>query len=486
MNGDTTVEPNETFSVNLTSPVNATVADAQADVTIANDDVPSISITDLSVNEGNTGTTNAVVTLTLSAASTNTVTVNYATAGGTATAGTDYTAASGTATFAQGSTSTTISISVTGDTTVEPNDTFLVNLTSPVSATIADTQAVVTILNDDSPLLTIGNRTVTEGNSGTVSALFTVTLSAASTSTVTVVYATANATALADIDYVPTSGTLTFAPGITSQSITVPVIGDTLDEANETFVVGLSAPTNATLGTPSQGTGTITDNDATPSLSINDLTVNEGNSGGVLATFTVTLSAVSGRPVSVNYATSNGTATVGAGDYVAASGTLSFSPGTTSQQVSVTVNGDLLDENNETLNLNLSGASAATIADNRGIANIVNDDLPPTVSINDVSVTEGNNGTSNVTFTVTLSDASGKTVTVDYATADGSALAGSDYVARTGTLTFNPGVVTRTFTVIVVGDRISEATETFVVNLSTATNATIADGQGVCTITDND
>ena len=326
MTGDTTVEPNETFSVNLTSPVNATVADAQADVTIANDDAPSISITDLSVNEGNTGTTNAVVTLTLSAASTNTVTVNYATAGGTATAGTDYTAASGTATFAQGSTSTTISISVTGDTTVEPNDTFLVNLTSPVSATIADTQAVVTILNDDSPLLTIGNRTVTEGNSGTVSALFTVTLSAASTSTVTVVYATATATALADIDYVTTSGTLTFAPGITSQSITVPVIGDTLDEANETFVVGLSAPTNATLGTPSQGTGTITDNDATPSLSINDLTVNEGNTGGVLATFTVTLSAVSGRTVSVNYATSNGTATTGAGDYVAASGTCRSRP----------------------------------------------------------------------------------------------------------------------------------------------------------------
>ena len=134
----------------------------------------------------------------------------------------------------------------------------------------------------------------------------------------------------------------------------------------------------------------------------------------------------------------------------------------------------------------LSGASNATIADTRGVATIVDDDLPPTMSINDVSVTEGNNGTRTVTFTVTLSAASGRTITVNYATANGSALAGSDYVTRTGTLTFNPGVTTRTFTIAIVGGQVQEATETFVVNLSTATNATISDGQGVCTITDND
>jgi N,N-dimethylformamidase beta subunit-like, C-terminal/Domain of unknown function (DUF4082)/Bacterial Ig-like domain/Calx-beta domain/Bacterial Ig domain/Purple acid Phosphatase, N-terminal domain len=451
---------------------------------------PAISISDLSINEGDVGQTNAVVTLTLSATSPSTVTVQYVTADGTAAATTDYTAGSGTATFTPGTTSTTVTIPVNGDTTVEPNETFFVNLTSPVNGTITDAQGVVTIVNDDSTLseLTLGNGTVTEGNTGSISATFTVTLTPAKTTgPVTVSYQTADGTATAGSDYVATSGTLTIPAGTTTQTITVPVLGDTLDEANETFLVRLSAPVGAALGTPSQGTGTITDNDATPAFRISDVSLNEGSGGGtVLATFTVTLSAVSGRATSVNYATSNGTATVGSGDYVAASGTLSFPAGTTSQQVSVTVNSDLLNENNETFNLNLSGATSATIADNRGIATIVNDDLPPAVSIADVSVMEGNTGTKNVTFTVALSAASGKTITVNYATANGDALAGSDYVAKTGTVTFNPGQTTRTFTVAIVNDRVAEATETFVVNLPTATNASIADNQAVCTITDND
>ena len=435
--GDTTVEPNESFVVNLSSPVGATIADSQATVTILNDDQPSISIADLSLNEGNAATTNAVVTLSLSAPKATAVTVNFATANGSATAGSDYTTASGTATFAANATSTTISIPVTGDTTAELNESFVVNLSSPVGATIADSQATVTIVNDDQPLLTIGNRTVTEGDTGTVTAAFTVTLSPASAGPVTVSYATANGSALAGSDYTATSGQLTFTPGATSRTINVPVLGDTLDEANETFTVLLSAPTNATLGTASQGTGTITDNDAAPSLGVNDVTVTEEN-GPVTTTFTVTLSAVSGRTVTVNYATSNGTATTAAGDYVGKSGSLSFLPGTTTQSVSVTVNGDALNENNETFNLNLSGASAATIADSRGVATIVDDDPTPTLAILDVSITEGNSGTKNATFTVSLSTASGRTVTVAYATANGSAVAVLDYSSRSGTLTFNP------------------------------------------------
>ena len=99
--------------------------------------------------EGNSGTTNAVFTVTLSAASTSTVTVDYATANGTATAGSDYTAGTGTLSFAAGTTSKTITVAVTGDTAVEPNETFVVNLTNAVGATIADAQGVGTITNDD-------------------------------------------------------------------------------------------------------------------------------------------------------------------------------------------------------------------------------------------------------------------------------------------------------------------------------------------------
>ena len=131
---------------------------------------PSLSIGDVSVNEGQSGSTNATFTVALSAASSQTVTVNYATANGTATAGSDYTAASGTLTFTAGQTSKTVTVPVAGDTAIESNETFTVNLTGPTNATLADGQAVGTILNDDFPTLSIGDVTVNEGNSGTTNA----------------------------------------------------------------------------------------------------------------------------------------------------------------------------------------------------------------------------------------------------------------------------------------------------------------------------
>jgi hypothetical protein len=190
--------------------------------------------------------------------------------------------------------------------------------------------------------------------------------------------------------------------------------------------------------------------------------------------------------VTVNYATSNGTASATAGDYVAASGSLSFPAGVIAQTVTVVVNSDVRDEADETFNVDLSAAVAATIADSRGVATITDNDPTPTVSIADVAITEGNTGTRTVTFTLTLSAASNRTITVVYATADGTALAGSDYTARTATVTFNAGIVTRTFTVTITGDAIVEPDETFVVNLTSPTNVTIADGQAVCTIVNND
>ena len=117
---------------------------------------------------------------------------------------------------------------------------------------------------------------------------------------------------------------------------------------------------------------------------------------------------------------------------------------------------------------------------------ITNDDTQPTISINDVSVTEGNAGTTSAGFTVSLSNASSQTITVNYATADNTATAGSDYVAASGTLTFTPGQTSQPLSVTVNGDLLNEADVTFNVNLSAATNATIADNQGVGTIVDDD
>ena len=133
----------------------------------------------------------------------------------------------------------------------------------------------------------------------------------------------------------------------------VTVNGDVKAEPNETLLVNLSAPTNATI-LDGQGTGTITNDDGAPTLSINDVSVAEGNAGTTTLGFTVTLSAVSGQTVTVDYATANGTATTADGDYLAASGTLTFAPGVTTQPVNVTVNGDVKDEPNETFLVNLS------------------------------------------------------------------------------------------------------------------------------------
>jgi hypothetical protein len=449
-----------------------------------NDPAPSLSIDDVALAEGDAGSFNADFTVTLSTASGQTVTVGYATANGTATAGSDYSATSGTLTFPPGTTARTVPVPVIGDTTVEPNETFFVNLTAPVNATIVDGQGLGTILNDDGTTISIDDVTVTEGNAGTVNAVFTLDLSDPSATSVSVDYATADGTATAGSDYVAGSGTVVFPPGTLTQTVTVVVNGDVLDEPDETFFVNLSNAQGATIF-DSQGLGTIADDDPAASLAINDVTVVEGNAGSVNAVFTVTLSSPSGQAVAVDFATQDGTATAGA-DYVAQAGTLTFPPGTTTRQVAVAVLGDLLAEPDETFFVNLSAPVNATIADGQGLGTILNDDAVPSLAINDVTVVEGNSGTTNATFLVSLSAPSGQTVTVSYATADGTATAGSDYVAAAGTLAFPPGTTLLPVTVLVIGDTLAEPNETFFVNLSAPVNATIADGQGVGTIADDD
>jgi len=482
--GDLVDEPDETFQVSLSNPTNATIAVAQATGTIVDDDQATLSVNNVTVTEGNAGSVNAAFAVTMSAASSQSVTVNYATANATATAGSDYTAASGQLTFAPGETSKTVNVAVLGDTIDEPNETFTLNLSGATNASIATGTGTGTITDDDgAPSLSINSVTVTEGNTGTTTATFTVTLSAVSGQTVTVNYGTANGTATAGTDYTTTSGQLIFAPGVTTQTISVPVIGDTLDEPNETFTVGLSGAVNATIGTGT-GTGTITDDDATPSLTINNVTATESST--VPATFTVTLSAASGQNVTVNYATSNGTATAGS-DYTAIPTTqLVFSPGQTSKTITVPLLEDSLDEANETFTVNLSSAVNATIADSQGVGTITDNDPTPSLAINNATVTEGNSGTVSATFTVTLSAASGQTVTVNYATASGTATSGSDFTSTSGQLSFSPGQTSKTIAVPVLGDTRDEPNETFNLNLSSVVNATIADSQGLGTINDDD
>src|SRR5262249_19314869 len=187
--------------------------------------------------EGNSGTTSANFTVSLSVPFTQTVSINWVTADGTAVAGSDYTAGSGTLTFPPGGTSKTVTVAVLGGTTHEPNETFFVNLSHPPNATIGDGQGLGTISDDDpAPLLAISDVSVLESAGP---AVFTVSLSAASGWTVTVNYATQSFTATAGSDFTTTSGTLTFAPGETSKTVAVPIIDDTVQESDEIFFVNL-------------------------------------------------------------------------------------------------------------------------------------------------------------------------------------------------------------------------------------------------------
>jgi hypothetical protein len=223
------------------------------------------------------------------------------------------------------------------------------------------------------PSSSVGDATITEGNTGTTNATFTVTLSKAVGADVTVHYETANGSALAGSDYIAASGTVTIPAGQTSRTFTVAVKGDRVAEPTEYFTVNLSSPTNATIG-DGQGTGTILDEDTSPSISISDVTKYEGNSGTTKFVFTVSLSAASDSRVTVNFATSNGSAKKNDNDYVANSGKLTFAPGQTSKTITISVKGDKKKESDETFFVTLTKANGALIDDDQGVGTILNDD----------------------------------------------------------------------------------------------------------------
>jgi hypothetical protein len=608
-------------------------------------DQPAASIADLSRPEGNVQN-NATLTVTLSSPAILPTTITFATAPDTganpATVGSDYTAATGMVTFAVGETEKTITVPIIGDLLNEPDETFRVVLSSPVGVTLADGEAIVTIENDDAlPEITINNVMVIEPAAGTANAIFQVSLSNPVSTPVSVGFATANGTAVEPTDYTAAAGTLTFAAGQTTATISVPVLADTVQEGAETFTVVLANPMGgefpggaATLA----GTATIVDaaaskivmrlesrnaqgeiqtvfepgdliriraylTDATasdpddqdgvfqhfhdlvynaglvdltgavvfgpeyqnqqsgdvsmdglvdelgasaglaptgpdevlfweisftaqadglaqfstnpadilplhesllfdppepvlpneiqygsidvligsgPTISIGDAQAVEGNSGTTPMVFEVSLSTPHIAPITVSYATSNGTATAPA-DYQAASGQVTFAAGETTKTITVNVVGDTVLEPAETFLVTLSNPVNAEIAagGGQGTGTILDDEVR-TLSIDDRVIAEGGFGV----FTVALSSPAANPITVNFATADGTATANADYVPATGTLTFNAGEQTKTITVQTLPDEISDDDETFTVQLSGATGANIARGTGTGTISE--
>src|SRR5256714_4921348 len=382
------------------------------------------------------------------------VSVHYATSNGTATAGSDYTATSGDLNWADGDTSDrTFTIPITDDGTYEGDETVNIALTNATGGAQIGPQgtAGLTIIdNDAAPAFSIDDVTHDEGDAGTTSYTFTVTKTGTTDLISTVDFATADSTATTvDGDYVATNGTLTFAPGDTTKQFTVLVNGDTKFENDETFVANLTNPTNATIS-DDQGVGTITNDDAPPSFSIDDVIHNEGNTGTTSYTFTVTKTGSTALSASVDYETMDGTA-VAPGDYTAIPiTTLTFAPGDTTMQVTVFVNGDTTYETNEIFTVHLSNPSDATISDADGTGTITNDDAPPAFSIDDVSNQEGNTGTTSYTFTVTKTGATEVSSSVVYETVNGTAVAPGDFTAiPQTTLTFAAGDTQKQVTALV-------------------------------------
>lgn len=495
--GDTVDESDETFTLTLTADTGAPVSldDATATGTILDDDEAiTIAIADISVEEGDEGTTDAVFTVILSEASTEDIVLSFLTEDGTATAGSDYTGTSGTVTIEAGETEATFTVPVLGDTTYDPNETFLANLTiqSGTGVSLADDSATATIVDDDGVTVSIADVTVDE-SAGTMT--FEVSLSDDCSEAVTVYYATADGTATAGTDYTSASGSVTIAAGDRTATFTVPILSDTADEADETLTVTLSLPDDAVVTlSDAEATGTITDNDPGPTITISDLTAAEGDSGNTAYTITVTLSEASQRAITLTYDTVAGTALADVDFTALALQSVVIAAGETTAEFTVYVTGDTTDEDNETFTLDFTAPDDVTLTDGENgdgvfTVAITDDDDPPTATLSDVTVTEGDSGSVNATFTITLSEASGHDITFTYSTADGTATAGNDYTSGSGTVTIYAGSTTAEVTIPVLADTVVESSETFTLTVTAEDEpVTLEDDElaATATITDND
>ena len=490
---DSQVEDPEFFKVVLSNPSRASISDSIGVGTIV--DEPLLSIDNVTLSEGHSGTTDAVFTVTLSPSRFQTVTVDYATSDSTALAGDDYNSAFGTLTFNAYETSQTITVIVNGDLNLENDEFFKVNLTNADNAYIAKNQGTGIIENDDFGIF-IQDMTISEGEE---TAFIPVIKWPQYPLTADVDYSMVDGTATAWEDYDPMYGTITLLGSRTVNFISVPLHDDTFFEEDEYFFIELSNVMNTDITlVDNQGQCTILENDTPPTISINDTLIIEGNDDGTEADFTVCLSHASTDTVTVDYQIQPGTTAdldygADSDDFLQpADHSLTFVPGDTSQILSILIISDIIWEYDEFFFVILENPHNATIEDGEGICTILNDDplpeIPPAVTISDVTIVEGDNGFSNAVFTYNSDPAyslwEGQFI---YSTADGTVKAEEDYVAVSDGILFNPQVeISGTITVPIIGDGVMEGDEIFYLNLYQPESCTFADSQGVCTILNED
>ncbi|HET9217470.1 MAG TPA: Calx-beta domain-containing protein, partial [Terriglobia bacterium] len=462
----------------------------------------AVFVSDATASEGNVGSNGvATVFLTLSHDVAVPTTVNWATANGTAIAGLDYVGASGSATFDPGTDRVAITITLLGDGLVEADEWFSVVLSAPVGMVIGRETGTATILNDDAtPLVSVSavDAAGAEQNRDPLSFVITRSANLAGDIVVNLSW-TGTAALTSDYTLAATGGmlsanglTLTMVAGTTSATISATPVDDTAQETSENVTLNLLTGAGYAVGN-ANATGSIADND-TPAVVTLGVTDSQGaEQGSDPIVFTIARTANTSSSITINLSWS-GPAVFGA-DYTVAvnGGTLSgngtqltLSAGISSATITVTPTNDTAVELNEAVVLGLSSGTGYTVGTPSSQSGTIVDNDLPSVSIANAQITEGNNGTSTVVITVTLSAAKSTPVTVAYATANGTAVAPTDYQSSSGTVTFAPGVTSRTISISIVGDRTQEANETFQVNLSNPSGATIGTGTATVTILDDE
>ncbi|WP_419847676.1 Calx-beta domain-containing protein [Candidatus Poriferisocius sp.] len=498
---DRLVEEDETLEVVLSNIVGATPGSNGAG-TIIDATRPAIRVADDAAAEGDP----LEFVVTLNRQHDTAVTVDYATASsGTnpATASSDYTPASGTVTFPPGTTRRTVAVATLSDQDDETDETLTLTLSNPTgTARILDGTATGTIHNAARPVITVNSPLQAEGEEIT----FILRLSRPATEAITVDYTTADGTATGgtglprsgeagwnDVDYQNASGTLTFAPGTTSRAVKVMLAPDYIDESTETFYLELDNAVNATLPTANyRATATILDTTPLPRFTFEEATSLDEETG--LSVNDISISPISDRTVTVDWTVSEARqqelnpATAGV-DFVAGSGTLTFPPGTSRRPINVTMIDDDIYEGTEYYRIALSNSVNAflpfTGTDNQVVKQqFITDDESVIFSFADAAAAEDE----DVVFTVQRSGRNLNAVGVRYETVDGSAKAGTDYVANSGTLIFAEDESAAEIKVETIGDSESESRESFTVRLTPlATSPTaigILDNEATGTIID--
>ena len=450
---------------------------------VDNDNLPEISIDDVTAFEGDAGVTNFDFTITLDDSSSETITVGYLIQGISAISADDYEVTSGVLTFVSDDTLQVLTVSVLGDIYFEGADSFNVVLNNPVNAVLLDSIGLGIIANDDSmPALTITGTRIIEGTGNNTQAVLVVSQDRASINDVSFSYSTSDGSAMSSLlDYVAVSNASdTIRSGYLSTEIIIDIIGDANFELDETFAVTLSNVQNGTIAVATDSVTIVNDDDVV-SISIGNVQITEDNN----AVFTVNLSAMSDDTVTVEYRTFDQTALEGE-DYVSVSDTLTFQPRVTTGTITITIIDDNKYENDEIFGLELFNSVNGRLENTTTTGTIVDNDNLPEISIDDVTAFEGDAGVTNFDFAITLDDSSSERITVGYLIQGISAISADDYEVTSGVLTFVSDDTLQVLTVSVLGDIYFEGADSFNVVLNNPVNAVLLDSIGLGIIANDD